>query len=68
MVNSDSFILDVTNNTVEQVTNVIAKFIGGKRVNVTARGSYQTRCFGTVTSWNSERAVHNRLQKKNSKP
>lgn len=62
--NAESLILDVTNNTVEQFNNVIAKFIGGKRVNFTGRGSYQTRCYGAVTSWNSEAAIHSRIQKK----
>lgn len=62
--NAESLILDITNNTVEQFNNVIAKFIGGKRVNYTARGSYQARCFGAVTSWNSETAIHARLSKK----
>ncbi|XP_077285484.1 uncharacterized protein LOC143910762 [Arctopsyche grandis] len=62
--NADSLILDVTNNSVEQFNNVIAKFIGGKRVNFTARGSYQARCFGAVTSWNSDIATHSRIQKK----
>lgn len=63
--NSESLILDVTNNTVEQFNNVIAKFIGCKRVNYTARGSYQTRCLGAVISWNSDMAIHSRLSKKN---
>ncbi|XP_045764081.1 uncharacterized protein LOC123866492 [Maniola jurtina] len=62
--NAESLILDVTNNTVEQFNNVIAKFIGGKRVNYTTRGSYQARCFGAVTSWNSDLAIHSRLSKK----
>lgn len=62
--NAESLILNVTNNTVEQVNNVIAKFIGGKRVNYTARGSYQARCFGAVTSWNSDKAIHSRLSEK----
>lgn len=62
--NAESLILDMTNNTVEQFNNVIAKFIGGKRVNFTGRGSYQARCFGAVTSWNSDLAVHSCLKKK----
>lgn len=64
--NSDSLILDVTNNTVKQVNNVKVKFIRGKRVNFTASGSYQTMCFGAVTSWNSERSAII-VFKKNSK-
>lgn len=64
IANAESLIIDVTNNTVEQFNNVIAKFIGGKRVNFTTRGSYQARCFGAVTSWNSELATHSRIQKK----
>ncbi|KAL4702617.1 hypothetical protein ACJJTC_016093 [Scirpophaga incertulas] len=44
--NAESLILDVTNNIEEQFNNVIAKFIGGKRVNYIARGSSQARCFG----------------------
>lgn len=62
--NAGSLILDVTNNCAEQFHSIIAKFIGGKRVNFTSRGSYQTRCYGAVTSWNSESATHICLQKK----
>lgn len=62
--NAESLILDITNNTVEQINNVIAKFIGGKRVNYTARGSYQARCFGAALSWNSDTAIHSRLSNK----
>lgn len=62
--NAGSLLLDVTNNSAEQLHSVIAKFIGGKRVNYTARGSYQARCFGAVTSWNSKAATHNVIKKK----
>lgn len=48
-----SLIEDVDSNVVERFNSVIAKFVGGKRVNYALRRSYQGRCAGAVVSFNS---------------
>lgn len=62
--NSESLILNLNNNYAEQFNSIIAKFVGGKRVNFTSRGSYQARCFGAVISFNTDAGTHQLLQKK----
>lgn len=37
---ADSLIYDVNNNYVECYNSVVAKFVGGKRVNYSLRGNY----------------------------
>lgn len=54
---SRSLIENVDTNTVECFNNVIAKFIGGKRVNFALRRGYQGRCSAAVVSFNSESAI-----------
>jgi len=49
---SDSLIHDLTNNHVESYNSIVAKFVGGKRVNYSLRGSYNTRCMTAVSSFN----------------
>ncbi|XP_046396856.1 uncharacterized protein LOC124163807 [Ischnura elegans] len=50
---SRSLIYDVDNNPVEHYNAVIAKLIGGKRVNYALSRSYKGRCDGAVVSFNS---------------
>lgn len=37
---ADSLICDVNNNYVESYNSVVAKFVGGKRINYSLRGNY----------------------------
>ncbi|CAG9763584.1 unnamed protein product [Ceutorhynchus assimilis] len=55
---AESLIHDVENNSVEQFNSVIAKFIGGKRVNYCQRRSYQSRCAAAVVSHNTKRVIY----------
>ncbi|GBO41369.1 hypothetical protein AVEN_132412-1 [Araneus ventricosus] len=50
---SKSLLFAANNNCVEQFNAIVAKFIGGKRVNFCLRNSYQARCNGAVISHNS---------------
>jgi hypothetical protein len=40
--NAFSLILNMTNNLVEQYNSIVCKFIGGKRINFSLKGGYQT--------------------------
>ena len=51
---SRSLIEDVDTNTVECFNSVIAKFIGGKRINFSFKGGYQERCSADVLSFNCQ--------------
>ncbi|KOB52290.1 hypothetical protein OBRU01_26165, partial [Operophtera brumata] len=64
---SRSLIEDVDSNVVEQFNGVIAKLVGGKRINYSQRRSYQTRCAGAVISFNTGKllsTVHRNIIKK----
>lgn len=64
---SRSLIEDVDSNVVEQFNGVIAKLVGGKRINYSQRRSYQTRCAGAVVSFNTGKllsTVHRNIHKK----
>lgn len=50
---SQHLIQDVDSNVVERYNSIVAKFIGGKRVNYSQKGSYQTRCAAAVVRHNS---------------
>ena len=52
--NSSSLLKNMTNNASENYNSVLAKFIGGKRVDFTRRGGYSLRCFAAGYSWNSQ--------------
>jgi len=41
------------NNAAELYNSILAKFVGGKRVNFSLKGSYQLRCNIAVTAFNS---------------
>ncbi|KAE9524511.1 hypothetical protein AGLY_015099 [Aphis glycines] len=49
---AQSLIHNVNNNAVEGFNSVVAKYVGGKRVNFSSRGSYSARCNTAVTSYN----------------
>ncbi|KAB0795633.1 hypothetical protein PPYR_12472 [Photinus pyralis] len=55
---ASSLIYDVDNNTVEQFNSIIAKYIGGKRINYSKKRSYQSRCAAAVISHNTKRPIY----------
>ncbi|KAF5270848.1 hypothetical protein FQR65_LT17771 [Abscondita terminalis] len=50
---ASSLMLNMTNNLAEQFNSVICKFVAGKRINFSQRGSYKTRCETAAISFNS---------------
>ncbi|XP_057662428.1 uncharacterized protein LOC130897534 [Diorhabda carinulata] len=50
--NAESLILNMDNNAAECYNSVVAKLVGGKRINYTARRSYATRCEVAAISYN----------------
>ncbi|XP_063215915.1 uncharacterized protein LOC134527292 [Bacillus rossius redtenbacheri] len=53
--NSRSLIHDVDSNVVEQFNSIIAKIVGGKRINYALKRSYQGRCSAAVVSHNTKK-------------
>lgn len=53
ILNIHSLLLNMTNNLAEQYNSVVCKFVGGKRVNFSLRGSYKTRCEAASLSFNT---------------
>lgn len=41
------------NNAAELYNSILAKFIGGKRINFSLKGSYELRCNAAVTAYNT---------------
>ncbi|CAH2088999.1 unnamed protein product [Euphydryas editha] len=52
---SKSLLFNVTNNKAEQFNGIVAKLVGGKRVNFSLKNSYTVRCHAAVDSFNSVR-------------
>ncbi|CAG9135197.1 unnamed protein product [Plutella xylostella] len=52
-----SLIEDVDTNSVERFNSVVAKYVGGKRVNFTQRRGYQARCSGAVVAFNEHQPI-----------
>ncbi|XP_031353734.1 uncharacterized protein LOC116178384 [Photinus pyralis] len=52
-----SLIHDVDSNIVEHFNSIIAKYIGGKRVNYTKKRSYQSRCAAAVVAHNTKQPL-----------
>ncbi|XP_060803394.1 uncharacterized protein LOC132902430 [Amyelois transitella] len=52
--NAKSLIHCVNSNIAEVFNSIIAKFIGGKRINYSGRQSYSGRCAASVVSFNSK--------------
>lgn len=50
---SKSLLFEANNNVVEEFNNIVAKFVGGKRINYCFRRSYQARCNAAVVAHNS---------------
>ena len=50
---SKSLLYDISSNNVEEFNSIIAKFIGGKRINYCLKKSYQARCNAAVVSHNT---------------
>ncbi|KAH9631922.1 hypothetical protein HF086_000259 [Spodoptera exigua] len=57
-----SLIENVDSNVVERFNGVIAKFVGGKRINYSLKRSYQARCAGAVISFNTGK-IHSAISK-----
>lgn len=52
-----SLIHNVDSNLVESFHSVVAKFVGGKRINFSLRRGYQTRCAAAAVSFNTKTAL-----------
>lgn len=59
---SRSLIQDADSNIVECYNSIVAKFVGGKRINFSLRHGYQSRCNAAVVSFNTKKPLHT-LQK-----
>lgn len=59
---SRSLINDVDSNDVERFNGIVAKFVGGKRINFSLKQSYQARCSAAVVSYNTKKPLYT-LQK-----
>ena len=51
---AQSLLYNANNNAVEELNSIIAKHVGGKRINFSLKGSYQTRCNMSVVSHNTK--------------
>lgn len=47
---AETLVLNETTNVAERYMGLVSKFVGGKRVNYTARGSYKRRCYAAGLS------------------
>lgn len=52
--NAESLLLNETNNPAEHFNSIIAKFLAGKRVNFSLRGTYEKRCYAAVSEYNTK--------------
>lgn len=59
---SRSLLADVTSNYVEHFNSIVAKYIGGKRINFAKSGSYKGRCSAAVLQHNTG-SLHYKLHK-----
>lgn len=60
---SRSLVHNVDSNIVECFHSVVAKLVGGKRVNYSCRRGYQTRCAASALSFNTKRKPTTMLYK-----
>lgn len=60
---SPSLIKNVTNNQAEAYNSYVAKYVGGKRVNLSLRGTYTTRCQIAAAAVNTGYKLHTVLHK-----
>lgn len=64
---ANSLIHDVDSNIVEQFHNLVAKYVGGKRVNFSLTNSYETRTYAAIIQHNTgavNSEVHKHIFKK----
>lgn len=54
-LHSKSLLYNLNNNRAEQFNSIVAKHVGGKRVNFSLKKSYTARCNAAVVSFNSAR-------------
>ncbi|CAH1112090.1 unnamed protein product [Psylliodes chrysocephalus] len=50
--NTQSLILNMNNNAAETYNSVVAKFVGGKKINFAIKGDYGVRCKEAAISYN----------------
>lgn len=62
--NASSLIMNMDTNTAEQYNSIVCKFVGGKRINFSLKGSYQTRCQAAAISFNTRGTYYSVLSKK----
>ena len=65
---ADSLLRGLNNNAVEGFNNIIAKFIGGKRINFGRAGSYQGRVSAAVVQYNTKEAFSRLSTAMNKEP
>lgn len=56
---SRSLMFCYTNNRAEQFNSVVAKVVGGKRINFSLKDSYAARCYAAVVIFNTGRPQYN---------
>lgn len=61
--NTKSLILNMDNNLAEHYNSVVCKFVGGKRVNYSLKGSYSMRCNAAALSFNTGQDYYSVLYK-----
>lgn len=54
---SRSLIYDVDSNRVENFHSVVAKYVGGKRINFSKKNSYQLRVHAAAVSFNAKKSI-----------
>lgn len=52
-----SLVENVDTNSVERFNSIVAKLVGGKRINFSQRNGYQGRCAAAVVSFNKKSAI-----------
>ncbi|CAG5055514.1 unnamed protein product [Parnassius apollo] len=62
-----SLLHDVDSNVVERYHSIIAKYVGGKRVNFSLKNSYETRCIASAVSFNEENSLSKLYKKMTNK-
>ncbi|CAB3256878.1 unnamed protein product [Arctia plantaginis] len=55
--NSKSLIYSVNSNIAEVFNSIVAKFVGGKRINYSSRQSYSARCATSVVAFNTKQPI-----------
>nr|XP_033339075.1 uncharacterized protein LOC117227708 [Megalopta genalis] len=68
MAHAESLLYNTTNNSVENLNAIIAKYTGGKRINWGQRGSYSARCAAAVVQHNTQKLISKVIEGKGAKP